>query len=142
MENNTKNQIIKALDNNDNKSLLELDNSKIKTIKNDVLQQLPLNRDELKSMHSKLKQYRYVDDLKDIKFGSYIRWINLEKDTNIKLTNGGIIIHAKLVNNGVHLVIKTNLNRLFEIKMDSCLIFQKINDQESIILSVMDYLNK
>jgi len=142
MENNTKNQIIKALDNNDNKSLLELDNSKIKTIKNDVLQQLPLNRDELKSMHSKLKQYRYVDDLKDIKFGSYIRWINLEKDTNIKLTNGGIIIHAKLVNNGVHLVIKSNLNRLFEIKMDSCLIFQKINDQESIILSVMDYLNK
>ena len=28
-----------------------------------------------------------------------------------------------------------------QIKLDECLVFQKISDQEQILLSVMDYIN-
>lgn len=142
MEKNTRKEIIKALDNNENELLMNLDNSRIKTIKNDILQKLQLNKDELKNMHSKLKNYRYVDTIDEIKFGGYIRWINLEKKENIFLTNGGIIINAKIIDSDISLLIKNNMNNIFQIKMDRCLIFQKINNQEKIILSVMDYLNK
>jgi hypothetical protein len=142
MDDISKEKIIKALDNYDNKSLLDLDNGKIKSIKNDILQQLPLKNEELAILHEKLKHYRYVDNLKDIKFGGYVRWINLEKIKKIHLTTGGIIVHAKIIDNAPHIVVKNNMNRLFQFNMESCLIFQKMSEQESIILSVMDYLNK
>lgn len=145
MDDISKEKIIKALDNEENKNLLELDHSKIKSIKNDILQQLPLNREELLKFHEKLKNYRYVDNLNDIKFGAYVRWINLEKiekKEKINLTTGGLIVHAKLINDVVHIIVKNSLNRLIQFKMDTCLIFQKMSEQENIILSVNDYLNK
>ena len=135
------NFLSKALENDDNEELLNLDNSKIKCIKNDILQQLGLSTQTLKAYHKTLKNYRYVDELPGIKYGAYIRWISLRDPANIKLTNGGIICDIK-VEDCIHIVCKNRLNRLFQIKMSENLIFQKISDQEQILLSAMDYLNK
>ena len=101
-----------------------------------------LSRDKLKEYHTKLKDYRYVDDLSDIQYGRYIRWINLNNPNNIKLTNGGLIIDIKILESGIHVVCKNNMNNRFQIKIDECVIFQKLSDQEKIILSVLDYLDK
>ena len=87
--------LVKALDNENNSSIMNYNTSMLKSIKNDYLQKLMLSRDKLKEYHVKLKDYRYVDDLTDIQYGRYIRWINLKDPNNIKLTHGGLIIDIK-----------------------------------------------
>ena len=140
--NSSENVLQKALDNENNSSIMNLNSKKIKSIKNDYLQKLLLPRDKLKEYHLKLKEYRYVDDLSDIQYGRYIRWINLNKPDNIKLTTGGIIIDIKILETGIHLVCKNNMNQRFQIKIDENIIFQKLSDQEKILISALDYLDK
>ena len=65
-----KEKLNKALENDDNLSLLNLTRDKIAKDKNDILQQLQFNGETLKGFNKKLKQYRYIDELNDIKFGS------------------------------------------------------------------------
>lgn len=131
----------KALDNDDNASLMNLDHSRIKTIKNDIFQKLHFKPSHTKELLKKLKEYRFVDDLKDIHYGSYIRWINMNNPEDLKLTNGGIVCDIK-VTDIVLIVCKNRFNRYFTIRMDECLIFQKLNNSENIILYAMDHLNK
>ena len=55
--------LLVALENEQNSSIVNLDSSKIKDIKNNILQKIQLDRDTLKLYHKKLKQYRYCSDL-------------------------------------------------------------------------------
>jgi len=136
------NPLEKALDNDSNSSIMNYNSRMIKSIKNDYLQKLLLSRDNLKDFHEKLKNYRYVDDLTDIQYGRYIRWINLKDPNKISLTRGGIIIDIKILSNGIHLVCKNTYNHKFQIKIDECYIFQKLTEQEQILLMALDYLDK
>ena len=51
--------LLQALENENNNSIIQLDSSKIKTIKNNILQKLQLSGKQLKHLHKKLKYYRY-----------------------------------------------------------------------------------
>jgi hypothetical protein len=134
--------LVKALDNENNESIMNYNSSMIKSIKNDYLQKLILSREKLKDYHTKLKGYRYVDDLSDIQYGRYIRWINLKNPEKIELTRGGMIIDIKILSNGIHVVCKNTYNHRFQIKIDECYIFQKLTDQEKILLLALDYVQK
>ena len=65
-------ELLNALGNESNESIMNLSTSKIKSLKNDMLQRLGLSGKELKEMHKKLKYYRYCSDMSDINFGCYI----------------------------------------------------------------------
>ena len=134
--------LLKALDNEDNDSLMSLDIAKIQNIKNNILEKLGLKKKELDHLKNKLLQYRYVDELPDIKYGSYIRWISLRRPDNIKLTNGGFICDILVNDTGIHLKCRNGGSRFFQISMSENLIFQKLTEQEIILLSVIDYLNE
>lgn len=136
------NKLLNALENESNSSIINLTTYKIKTIKNNMLQKLQLDRDKLKFFHKKLKHYRYCSDMNDLQYGFYIRWFNLNYPENIKLTNGGIIIEIDIIKDCIQLRIKNNMNRIFQIKFDEVMIFQKISPQESVILSILDHLEK
>jgi len=58
------------------------------------------------------------------------------------LTNGGIICDIKVSGDEIIITCKNNINRLFSFRMNEALIFQKINDEEKIILSLMDYVKE
>ena len=139
-------ELLKALDNEENAYLLELSNDKIKKGKNDILQQIQISGSTLKMMHKKLEDYRYITDVDSLRIGSYIRWINLLKlgDTipGKILTNGAIVCDWKIYDNGLHIVCKTNNHRILQIKFEENLIFQKLSDQEHVLLSVIDYVSK
>ena len=90
------NNLLNALENESNASIMNLTSSKIKSMKNNILQKLQLDRETLKSFHKKLKGYRYCTDMADVQYGYYIR----------------------------------------------CVIFQKLSNQERVILGVLDYLEK
>jgi hypothetical protein len=140
-DNNEINELLTALDNQENNTIINLTSNKIKQQKNDILQKLQLPREKLKEFHKKLKQYRYCEDLDDIQYGGFIRWISLKNPNNIKLTNGGIICDIKNHNNQALFLLKNNMNRFFQINFNECLVFQKLSRQESIILAILDYID-
>ena len=134
-------KLLEALEDDENKCLLNLTTSKIKSIKNNVLQQLSLDREDLIILHDKLQEYRYVDEIPDVKYGCYIRWIRLKNPDEIKLTNGGVVIDVSVMKDDIYLTCKNNRNRMFKLKMSENIIFQKLTEQEKILLSVLDYVN-
>ena len=134
-------ELLSALDNDDHSNLLNTSYEEIAKDKNDILQQLRFTKEKLKIYHNKLKDYRYVDELNDLKYGQYVRWINIKNPNNLKLTNGGIFLEIKLLDTGTHMMVKNNMNRIFQINMDQCIVFQKLSDQERIILLALKYLN-
>ena len=133
-------KLLNALNNDNNEDIINLDFKTITKNKNDILQQLRLPRKETLLLNKKLKEYRYIADLKELKFGSYIRWIKLNNPESIKLTNGGIICDMLDVNNDVHIRCKNNINMMFQLKLSECIIFQKLTPQEKIILKAIKYL--
>jgi len=135
-------KLLSALENEDNDVLLDLDMKKVSSIKNDTLQKLGVPRVILKKLHRQLKWYRFVDDIPDIKYGAYIRWISLKDPTNIKLTNGGYVCEIKVLEKGINILYKNNMNKLYHLSMNDNLIFQKLNEEELILLKSLDYLNK
>ena len=132
----------RALDNEKNASIVKLNSGKIKKTKENILNELNLNKKEQGILLKKLKDYRYVDEMPDIEFGNYIRWISIKNAINIKLTNGGHIIGIEILSDGVHIRCRNNMNRIFQIRMDENLIFQKLTEQEIILLKVVDYLER
>jgi len=133
--------LLHALDNDNNSNIVKLSHSKIKSMKNNFLQQLQLPKDDLKLMHLKLKEYRIVDDLSDLQTGCFLRWIPLKNPDKINLTNGAFLTDYRMFTTGVVISCRNHYNRFIQIKFDENMIFQKITDQEKVILSVMEYLN-
>ena len=134
--------LLKGLENEENASLLDLDMSIVKSQKNDILQKMQFSGKDLKHYHKKLSEYRYVDEIKDLRYGSFLRWFNISNTNDIKLSLGGILCDIKVVNDGIHLVCKNFRHKHIQIRMDECIVFQKLSDQERIILDVIGYLNK
>ena len=133
--------LVSALDNDDNNNLMDLDFNKIKQMKNDVLQRVGFNRETLKKYNKSLNNYIYIDELSNIKLGSYVRWIPLENPEKVKLTTGGVVCDVRLEND-ISIICKNRFNQLFEFKMTKSIVFQKLSDQERVLLSAMTYLRK
>jgi hypothetical protein len=83
-----------------------------------------------------------VDELDEINIGSYIRWFNLKKMDNIKLTNGGIIVDIQPGIDDITIVCKNNINKFFSLSLNKCIIFQKLNYQEQLLIKIVDYIQK
>lgn len=135
-------ELLHALDNENNSSIINLTTAKIKSARNDVLQKLQLPREKLKELHTKLAEYRVVNDIDDIEYGRYIRWISLKDPSKIKLTNGAIVCDLRVFKEQIHIRCKNNLHHMMQLILDECLIFQKLTDQEKVVLSVLDHLEK
>lgn len=138
------NKLLKALEDETNENLFNFTSDKMKEMNLKIIKELNLSRDESLSILKKLKEYKYVDEMSDLKYGTYIRWIPIENPKQIGLTKGAIFCEMKITDDGVFLICK-NLgysSKHFRISMDSNLIFQKLTDQELILLSALDHLSK
>ena len=133
-------QLVEYFNNENNSSIIKLSYSQIKNEVNNILLKLQYSGNMLKTLHKKLKEYRHVDDLQDIQTGRYIRWINLKNPNNLKLTNGGIIIDIKIIDDEIHISCKNSMNIIMQLRLEECVIFQKLTDQEHVILSALKYL--
>ena len=122
--------------------MLYLTTSKIKELKNNILQKLYLTREDLLHYHKVLKDYRYVDEVDEIKIGGYIRWFNIKNMDNIKLTNGGIIIDIDNGKDDINIICKNNINRIFTLQLNKSIIFQKLSEQEKMLIKIIDYVHK
>jgi len=132
--------LLHALNNDNNEAVVDLDYATIAKHKNDLLQQLNLPREELISLQKKLKPYRCVNTMEDLRFGSYLRWISLKNPEVIKLTNGGIVCDIREISGDIQIKCKNKMNMIFQFKMSEVLLFQKLSEQEEVILKAMKYL--
>ena len=133
--------LLNSLDNDENASMINLTTKRIIDMKLDALEEINLEDEYLKELMVQLNDYRIVNEIPDIKYGNYIRWINLINPNDLTLRKGGMVVDVLLEKTGTHVRVKNNLQRFFQIKMDQCIIFQKLNAQEEIILQVLDYLD-
>ena len=138
------NKLLKALDDESNENLLNFTTDKLKEMNLNVLKELHLKRNETLELLNKLRDYKYVDEMNDLKYGTYLRWIPLNDPTNIHLKKGALFCEMKITDDGVFMVCKNiGFNtRHFKIKMDENLIFQKLTGQELVLLSALDHLSK
>lgn len=132
----------KALENENNVVVSTLNTRKITAEKLHQLRELGLNPHVLQDFMTKLKDYRHVDDLNGLTHGAYIRWIDLKNPERLTLARGAIVCDIKIGQKGVSLLCKTHPTpALFYINMDEVVIFQRMSQQERIILIAMDYLD-
>ena len=98
------NKLLKALDDESNEQLFNLTTKKILEMNLEVLKELQLDRTETLIILKKLKEYKYVDEMNDLKYGTYLRWIPLNNPENIHLTKGAVFCELKITDNGVFIV--------------------------------------
>jgi hypothetical protein len=134
------------MDSEINKAFSEIEERKLlttgelKSIKNDILQKMLFEKNELKNYHKLLTNYRYVDEIDELLYGSYIRWFNLKKIKSLKLLNGGFIVDIKTNNKDIIILCKNSQNRFFNLKMNECIIFQKNTKQEELLIKILDHI--
>ena len=136
----------RAVNNERNLNIMDESLSKIKNDKNDILQYIGLKGKELSTMHKQLKLYRYIESIDEIQSGCYVRYIYLK--TSYRLLTGGIVVNIKQFihdndndNDSDYLItLKNKMNRFFTIKFNQIILFQKLTDQEQIILKLLKYI--
>ena len=136
------NNLMYALDNDNNESIMNLTTRKIMEMNLNIIKELHLDKETTITYLKKLKGYRYVDEITDLKHGSFVKWIPLKDPSNLPLNCSGIICEIKITDDGVMIVCKNFMHRHYTFKMDECLIFQKLTAQEQVILSALDHLEK
>ena len=152
-------ELLQSIESDKLLSMSKLSYDKINTIKYNVLTRIGLEDDELESTLLKWSDYRYVEELQDIHHGAFIRYIPLivkkggkgnsnnndnpdDESNEIQIKPGGFICDVKILGSGVQLLCRNHFRRMFQLKLDEVLLFQKLTKEEEIILSVFDYLNK
>ena len=133
-------KLLYALDDETNESIMSLTTKKIMQLNLDILKELHLPREVTLDYLKKLKNYRYIDELNELKHGSFIRWIPITDPNYLPLHNAAMICDIKIVDNGVLITCKTFMHRHYTFKMDECLIFQKLTTQEQVIINALDHL--
>jgi hypothetical protein len=139
-----------ALDNDHNNAIYDETNASIVEKKKQVFSQFDLSRKKLVTLLKQLKDYRYVEDLNDLRSGSYLRWVYIgeaENDAELfdddnedfHLNKGAIFCETKVQSEGLSIVCKTYTGRSFQFPMNGdYLFFQKLSSQEQTILNTID----
>jgi len=137
-------KLLKALDDESNETLLNFTTTKIKEMNLNILKELHLSRKETLEILKKLDGYKYIDEMNELKYGTYIRWIPIDDPENIYLTKGAIFCEIKITDNGVFCVCKNLgfMSKHFQISIDKNLIFQKLTNQELVLLSALEHITK
>lgn len=134
--------LLSALENESNDVLLSLSTKKIFQTNLKILNELELDKETLLTYLKKLKGYRYIDELSELKYGAVIKWIPITDPTYLPLNYSGIICDIRIADNGVFIKCKNFMHRHYTFKMDECLIFQKLSQQELVVISALDHLEK
>jgi hypothetical protein len=133
------------LDSLENTSNDYLENKNLESIQRDILHRLQdqrYGRTVIQTLSAKLADYRYVDEIRDLHKGKHVRWIRMGGPGEPKLTNGGIVVDIKFLDNGTHILTKNNQHRFVQYKFDDCITFQKLSMEEQLILMAYDFMNR
>ena len=109
-----------------------LENKTTQEINQDIFNKvkfLELSLAKKKEYCDKLIGYHPIEQVYELHKGKHIRWIR-----NNKLTNGGIIVNIKFTDNGTQVLCMNSARKFIQIKIDECIIFQKLSETEQLII--------
>lgn len=123
---------------------VDIENLSTQSISEDMInafQELNMSNDDIAQLCEKLTEYRYIDQIHMLHKGKHIRWLRITSTANQTLTNGGIVMDIKFLDNGIYILCKNGF-RFMQIRFDDCLIFQKMTADEMLVLSCCDILRQ
>jgi len=103
------------------------------------LNKLKLSKNEWNKSFNLLKEYILIDDICEIKCGSIIRWFSLKNKNKMPYTC--IVCELKIIDDGIMIVCKNFANMFFSINLKNAIIFQKLNDDDKLIINTIELLN-
>jgi hypothetical protein len=112
-----------------------LENKTAEKIRQEIIDVCFRENINTKNILDKLSEYRYVNRICDLIRGKFIRWIRLSGNKEDTLTKGGIVTDIKILENGIHILIKNALNRFTQYKYDDCITFQKLSVEELLYIN-------
>ena len=134
-----------------------LNEKNITNLKKEMLDKLPLDDKMYKKFFNELKDYKFVDEIDELKLGCYYKWINLKsilEYDNIKITNGGFLYGYDLSCDNNNIILKFHKGtsrsqrgrygklRCTKISLNKAMFFQRLTDQEKIIIKILNYINE
>lgn len=138
-------QLQDALDDDRNKSLLEMSNDEIKNVKHSVIYSISAIKStkDKEEILNKLDEYMYVDQADEFKSGAYIRWISLTDETLTKdsLNRGAFFCNIQIGKDECFVVCKKGPYYL-QFAMDECIIFQKLSQMDQLLLEAISTIDR
>ena len=122
----------------DLKEIEKYSSSNIFQQKQKIFENLNLSIEIVKKYHNSLKYYILIDNISEINDGIYIRWIN-EKNV---LVNGAFVCDIEIFDYDIIINCKTITNRFISISYNNNYVFKKITDDDLILISLINNLNK
>ena len=137
--------IMKAIENPNNDVIAQYTSGDLEAIKAQILGDVCFEEREYRAaLLQRLRGYRYVDELSELREGVWTRWVPLDRDDGrgggARLTAGGLLCEVRISDRGAVLVCKNGRGRFFQFHMEASLVFQKLTDQEKVILCAVDAL--
>jgi hypothetical protein len=115
-----------------------LEGKTLKSINKDVFDSLA-GIGSKESHCPKLVGYRFVDEIYQLHKGKHVRWIRIEHPE--KLMVGGILVDVRFTDNGVNVLCRLHTGRFTQYRFDQCLTYQKLSDEEQMILALYEHLD-
>ena len=120
-------------------TIKKYNSSNIFSEKQYVFNELNLSNELIKEFHKKLQYYKVIDNISEINEGKYIRWIRI--NTN-KLTNGALVCDIEITDEDILIYCKTIANKFITLSYNKNILFEKISDDELLLINVVDNFNK
>lgn len=132
----------RATDNEDNAHMITLTPETVFKAKLDILTDIGFEKggDALNAVLKKLDGYVYIDEIHEVRNGTYIRWIDMTKEGEPELVKGGLFCDIRFADDGAVMRCKTFQHRFYELKMDNVILFRKLTPQERVIMCAITYL--
>jgi len=133
--------LVRATENENNAHILNLTADAVAAAKTSILHEMVSDDVTRQDIMGKLDGYVYIDEIHEVRSGTYIRWLNVGDDDDITLAKGGIFCDVRFSDYGAVLRCKTFRNRYYEVKMDNVILFRKLTPQERVLMCALTYLS-
>ena len=119
--------------------LKKYNSSNIFSVKQSLFELLDLSSEIIKKYHKSLQYYKAIDNISEINEGYYIRWIN---PNTKKLMNGALVCDVEITEDDILVNCKTINNRFITISYNNNILFEKLSDDDLLLINVVDSFNK
>ena len=133
----------------ENDSTDYLENKTLHSISNEIFNTIntfECSEERKKDLCEKLIDYRLVNEIYELHKGKPIKAIKLNHSNETtyqpKISIVGFALDIKFLDNGTHILCLNYARRLLQYKFDNYLTFQKLSDDERLILMAYEHIQK
>jgi len=123
----------------DIEKIKKFNSSNIFLEKQNIFNELNLSKNLIQEFHKKLQYYKIIDNISQINEGKYIRWIKINTK---KLMNGALVCDVEITNEDILINCKTINNTFITVSYNKNILFEKISDDELLLINVVDSFSK